>query len=119
MNNLDSREVKKIVANELKIYKALKVAMENRRELLDKGVNEIFPSLVDRVREKELKYKQINRALTEALSENERSIIEKKYLGENAVNDITIYLDLGLTKEQYYIAKREGIFQLAIALGII
>ncbi|WP_309304450.1 hypothetical protein [Brevibacillus laterosporus] len=49
----------------------------------------------------------------------ERKIIEEKYLSPIRVNDINVYLDLGLTKDQYYIKKGEAISQIATALGII
>jgi ArpU family phage transcriptional regulator len=53
------------------------------------------------------------------LDEVERQIIEEKYLSPARVNEINVYLNLGLTKDQYYIKKREAIFQLATALRII
>jgi ArpU family phage transcriptional regulator len=66
-----------------------------------------------------MKVSQIERALKYTLDEIERRIIEEKYLGTARVKDITLYLDMGLTKDQYYAKKKEAIFQIATALGII
>ncbi|MGE8078118.1 ArpU family phage packaging/lysis transcriptional regulator [Peribacillus loiseleuriae] len=119
MHHLNDRELKKIVAAELKFYKALKVAMENRNELRESGVSQIFPQLANREVETEIKYKQIHRTLTEVLDHNQRQILERKYLGGDPINDIEIYLDMGLTKDQFYVIKKEAIRLVATALRII
>ena len=66
-----------------------------------------------------LKARQMERALQYSLDEKERKIIEEKYLSPARVNDISIYLDLGLTNDQYYIKKREANFQLQRHSGSI
>jgi len=66
-----------------------------------------------------LKAQQIERALQYSLDEVERQIIVEKYLSTSRVKDINIYLDLGMTKDQYYPKKKDAIFQIAKALGII
>lgn len=119
MNDINDSELKKVVAEELKLYKALRVAVKNRVELKEYGIDKVFPNVVERGQEKELKYKQVHRALTEVLDDNQRIILEKKYLGNAAINDLSIYLDMGLTKDQYYIQKKQAIRLLATALGII
>ncbi|MFA4135192.1 MULTISPECIES: ArpU family phage packaging/lysis transcriptional regulator [unclassified Brevibacillus] len=60
----------------------------------------------------------MERALEYSLDEVERQIIEEKYLSTSRVKDINVYLDLGLTKDQYYTKKKEAIMQIATALGI-
>ncbi|MEK3856583.1 ArpU family phage packaging/lysis transcriptional regulator [Cytobacillus sp. FSL H8-0458] len=95
------------------------MAIENKRELTAAGLNKVFPVLVDSDAAKELKCKQIDRALSEALTNDERMILERKYLGRHQETDLSIYLDLGLSKGQYYDIKKQAIEQLAIALGII
>lgn len=66
-----------------------------------------------------MKEKQIERALEYSLDEVERQIIEEKYLSTSRVKDINVYLDLGLTKDQYYTKKKEAIMQIATVLGMI
>lgn len=117
--DVDEKEVRRKVARELKRYKALKVAIINKQELDEEGLDNIFPSLCDSDKEKYIKYKQIQRAMTEALDETERIIIERKYLAPSRVKDISIYLDMGLTKDQYYEYKKQALFQIATALRII
>lgn len=116
---VDERAVRQAVAKELKNYKALRVAVQNKREQVEKGIDQLFPKLSQTQVLNELKAKQIERALEFTLDHIERKIIEEKYLSPARVNDINVYLDLGLTKDQYYIKKREAIFQLATALRII
>lgn len=118
MQNLNERELKKIVAAELKFYKALKVAMDNKKEVRESG-GQIFPQLVNKELETEIKYKQIHRTLTEVLDRNQRQVLERKYLGEDLVKDIGIYLDMGLKKDQFYVIKKQVIQSVATALRII
>lgn len=117
--DIDEKEVRRKVARELKRYKAIKVALVNKQELDDEGLNNIFPTLCDSDKLKVIKYKQIHRALNEVLDETERNIIERKYLGPTRVKDISIYLDLGLKKEKYYELKKSAISLIATALRII
>jgi ArpU family phage transcriptional regulator len=119
LEEIDEREVRRVVTKELKQYKALKVARTNKLELFEEGVNPIFPSLNKLEKEKELKVKQIDRALSHALDDTERQIINQKYLSSSRVKDISLYLEMGLTKDQYYVHKRQAIIQIATALGII
>lgn len=116
---INEREVQKAVVKELKSYKALRVAVQNKREQTEKGIDQLFPRLHQSDTKNELKAKQIERALEYSLDEIERRIIEEKYLSPTRVNDINIYLDMGLTKDQYYTKKKEAIFQIATALSII
>jgi len=116
---INEREVQKAVVKELKSYKALRVAVQNKQEQTEKGIDQLFPRLHQSDTKNELKAKQIERALEYSLDEIERRIIEEKYLSPTRVNDINIYLDMGLTKDQYYTKKKEAIFQIATALSII
>ncbi|WP_400162900.1 ArpU family phage packaging/lysis transcriptional regulator [Brevibacillus sp. TJ4] len=116
---VNEREVRKAVVKELKAYKALRVAVQNKQEQAEEGIDQLFPRLHQSETKNDLKARQMERALQYSLDEIERKIIEEKYLSPARVNDINVYLDLGLTKDQYYIKKREAIFQLATALRII
>lgn len=119
LSPINEREVRKAVARELKEYKALRVAVQNKKELEEEGIANLFPSLQQSDSKKELKARQIERALESTLDQIERKIIEEKYLSPRRVNDINIYLEMGLTKDEYYKKKREAIFQIATALRII
>lgn len=109
---VNEREVRKAVVKELKAYKALRVAVQNKQEQAEKGIDQLFPRLYLSETKNDLKARQIERALRYSLDEIERKIIDEKYLSPVRVNDINVYLELGLTKDQYYIKKREAIFQL-------
>lgn len=67
----------------------------------------------------ELKVKQMERALQNSLDDEERLIIEKKYLTATRVKDINIYMELGMKKDTYYEIKQRAIYRIATALGII
>ncbi|TWN69625.1 hypothetical protein CHCC10893_3471 [Bacillus licheniformis] len=103
---------------ELKDYRAIKVQLENQKECENRGMK-AFPSLRDSSAFNELKVKQMERALQNSLDDEERLIIEKKYLTAARVKDINIYMDLGITKNAYYRLKKRAIYRLATALGII
>jgi ArpU family phage transcriptional regulator len=116
---VDEKEVRKAVVKALKEYKALRVAVQNKQERQEKGIDQLFPQLQKSESTNELKARQIERALQFSLDEVERQIIEEKYLSTSRVKDINVYLDMGLTKDQYYTKKKEAIMQIATALGII
>ncbi|MBH0159075.1 ArpU family transcriptional regulator [Fictibacillus sp. 5RED26] len=117
----DQKGVEKEVAKELKRYRALQVSQLNRIEQENEGmIDSLFTSLDgSKVKENDLKAKQIARALENALDETERYIIENKFLKGINIKDITLYTDMGLNKDQYYIIKRSAINQIATALRII
>ncbi|OIS87761.1 ArpU family transcriptional regulator [Bacillus licheniformis] len=115
---VDTRAVREIVIKELKDYRAIKVQLENQKECENRGMK-AFPSLRDSSTVNELKVKQMERALQNSLDDEERLIIEKKYLTAARVKDINIYMDLGITKNAYYRLKKRAIYRLATALGII
>ncbi|MGE8080494.1 ArpU family phage packaging/lysis transcriptional regulator [Peribacillus loiseleuriae] len=117
--DIDEKEVRRVVARQLKQYKALRVAVQNKSEQIDEGMENIFPILNDEQTDKPIIVRQIDRALENALDEVERDIIQRKYLSKSRMKDITIYMDMGLTKDQYYIHKGEAINLIATALGII
>lgn len=116
---VNETEVRKAVVKELKEYKALRVAVQNKQELKEKGIGQLFPRLQQTDTINELKAKQIERALQYSLDEIERRIIEEKYLSTSRVKDITVYIELNLTKDQYYERKKDAIAQIARALGMI
>ncbi|PEJ48229.1 ArpU family transcriptional regulator [Bacillus sp. AFS002410] len=116
---IDEKKVRKAVVKQLKQYKALRVAVQNKDEQTSEGKINLFPMIVDKEIEKRLKVKQVERALEYALDEIEREIIKYKYLAPNRIKDINLYMDLGLTKDQYYEHKRQAIFSLATALNIV
>ncbi|MED1025946.1 ArpU family transcriptional regulator [Bacillus licheniformis] len=115
---VDTKAVREIVIKELKDYRAIKVQLENQKECETRGMK-AFPSLRDSSAFNELKVKQMERALQNSLDDEERMIIEKKYLTAARVKDINIYMDLGITKNAYYRLKKRAIYRLATALGII
>lgn len=116
---IDEKRVRNTVIKELKEYKALRIAMKNKQETEDEGIENLFPNLSNNEKEKILKFKQIERAITHALDDTERQIIEMKYLGPSRVKDISVYIEMGITKDHYYICKKQAIFQIATALTII
>ncbi|MGG3629613.1 hypothetical protein CHCC19466_0520 [Bacillus licheniformis] len=112
------KEAQKLVIKELKEYRALKVQIENKKECIREGVM-LFPAIWDSFTVNELKVKQMERALKKSLDDEERLIIEKKYLTAARVKDINIYMELGMKKDTYYEIKQRAICRIATALGII
>ncbi|MCM3411477.1 ArpU family phage packaging/lysis transcriptional regulator [Metabacillus litoralis] len=118
LEQVDEKEVRKLVIKELKNYRAIKVQLENKKESNQAGVA-LFPTLRDSANINALKIKQIERALEHSLDEDERLIIEKKYLTAHRTKDINIYMELNINKDPYYEMKRRAINTIATALGII
>lgn len=66
-----------------------------------------------------MKFKQIDKALTYCLDENESEIIKKKYLSNKRLKDEVIYEEIGLYKNAYYAKKRTALRSIATSLGMI
>lgn len=60
---VDEKEVRKAVVKALKEYKALRVAVQNKQERQEKGIDQLFPRLQKSESTNELKARQIERAL--------------------------------------------------------
>ncbi|BCU86402.1 hypothetical protein KOF112_16670 [Bacillus velezensis] len=61
----------------------------------------------------------MERALENSLDDEERMILEKKYLAASQTKDIHIYMELGMKKGTCYEIKQRAIVRIATALGII
>jgi ArpU family phage transcriptional regulator len=114
-----SKDVQELVIEELCEYRALKVKIKNVEEQEKEGVVNLFPTLIQCDRENMLKYKQIERALQEALDPIEKDILERKYINSTDSKDIDVFTALSMKKGTYYKKKKTAIFHLAKALGII
>ncbi|WP_339235401.1 ArpU family phage packaging/lysis transcriptional regulator [Bacillus sp. FSL K6-1012] len=117
--DVNEKEVRNIVIKELKTYRSLKIQAENRKERKEKGVIGLFPQLRKSTEYNELKVKQMDRALKHCLDQDEYSIIEKKYLSPEKIKDLEIMIELGIKRDKFYQVKRQAIYNIATALGII
>lgn len=116
---VNESEVRSEVVKALIEYRALKVKIENMRERVEAGIDNLYPSIRKSSPLDELKVKQMERALNHSLNVDERKIIEMKYLSGTKVKDISVYMEIGLDKDRYYEIKRAAIANMATALGII
>ncbi|MGM0969427.1 MAG: ArpU family phage packaging/lysis transcriptional regulator [Bacillota bacterium] len=116
---IDEKQVRNALIKELKVYRALKVLEENRKEQEANGATGLFPSLRNQEVLNELKVRQIERALENSLDEVEQDIIRMKYLTSRVVKDLEVCEELGLKKDRYYKLKKQATFNLSTALGII
>ncbi|MFN3092761.1 ArpU family phage packaging/lysis transcriptional regulator [Bacillus pumilus] len=116
---IDEKQVRNALIKELKVYRALKVKEENRKEQEANGAKGLFPSLRNQEVLNELKVRQIERALENSLDEIEQDIIRMKYLTSRVVKDLEVCEELGLKKDRYYKLKKQATFNLSTALGII
>ncbi|EEL78692.1 hypothetical protein bcere0028_56940 [Bacillus cereus AH1271] len=67
----------------------------------------------------EIRFKQIERTLKHALDNDQRQIIELKYLGNEKVKDSYVYNELMMRRDNFYENKKSAIWLIAMALGII
>ncbi|KIL23743.1 ArpU family phage packaging/lysis transcriptional regulator [Bacillus pumilus] len=116
---IDEKQVRNALIKELKVYRALKVKEENRKEQEANDATGLFPSLRNQEVLNELKVRQIERALENSLDEIEQDIIRMKYLTSRVVKDLEVCEELGLKKDRYYKLKKQATFNLSTALGII
>ncbi|MEH7674425.1 ArpU family phage packaging/lysis transcriptional regulator [Bacillus pumilus] len=116
---IDEKQIRNALIKELKVYRALKVKEENRKEQEANGATGLFPSLRNQEVLNELKVRQIERALENSLDEIEQDIIRMKYLTSRVVKDLEVCEELGLKKDRYYKLKKQATFNLSTAIGII
>ncbi|WP_144489094.1 ArpU family phage packaging/lysis transcriptional regulator [Bacillus thuringiensis] len=112
------KEMRIEVIKALKNYKALRVRMKNIQEQHEAGCETLFLKVKEDP-EHELRFKQIERTLNDALDEDQRRIIEMKYLGNESVKDPYVYHELMIQRDPYYEKKGRAIVLIATALGII
>ncbi|UDB47218.1 ArpU family transcriptional regulator [Bacillus safensis] len=118
-SEIDEKQVRIALIQELKLYKALKVKVENLKEQEAHGATGLFASLRNQEIFNVLKVSQIERALEYSLDEIEQDIIRMKYLTSRIVKDLEVCEELGLKKDRYYKLKKQATFKLSTALGII
>ncbi|WP_436866644.1 ArpU family phage packaging/lysis transcriptional regulator [Bacillus fungorum] len=108
------------VIKALQDYRVLKVKFHNLQEKSAFGVELLFPELRDSSNDvKYLRYIQIKRALEEALDEDERKILEMKYMNTKILNDDYIYTVIGIKRATFYRKKKSAINNFADAINII
>ncbi len=117
--DIDEKEMRRLVVKELKNYKALCVRMKNQEEQAQAGCVVLFPKMKGDDKNHEIRFKQIERTLQNALDEDERRIIEIKYLGNQKVKDSFVYNELLIKRDSFYQKKKSAIQLIATALGII
>lgn len=116
--DIDEKEMRRRVIKELKNFKALRVRMQNIEEQSQAGYAVLFPKMKEDQKH-EMKFKQIERTLSYALDEDERKIVELKYLGDRRVKDSYVYNELMIKRDPFYEKKSNAIRLIATALGII
>ena len=65
-----------------------------------------FPKMKGDDKNHEIRFKQIERTLKHALDEDERRIIEMKYLGNRKVKDSFVYNELMIKRDPFYQKKK-------------
>lgn len=117
--DIDEKEMRRLVVKELKNYKALCVRMKNQEEQAQAGCVVLFPKMKGDDKNHEIRFKQIERTLQNALDKDQRQIIELKYLGSEKVKDSYVYNELMMRRDNFYENKKVAIRLIATALGII
>ena len=72
---------------------------------------------VDREELLQQQYDQVMRAVGR-LSKIQRRIIEERYLGDEDVIDINVYVNMHMSERSYYYAKAKAMYRLAYALRL-
>ncbi|MGH0945569.1 ArpU family phage packaging/lysis transcriptional regulator [Bacillus mycoides] len=114
--DIDDKKVQKEVVSVLKEYRALKMRFSNDVE--QEGIS-LFPELRDSRNASKWKVQQVERALNEILDDDERDIIEKKFLTNKHVKDLYVKNELMMKNSYFYEKKRSAIKLIATTLGII
>lgn len=80
--------------------------MKNQEEQAQAGCVVLFPKMKGDDKNHEIRFKQIERTLKHALDEDERRIIEMKYLGNRKVKDSFVYNELMIKRDPFYQKKK-------------
>lgn len=119
---IDERAIRPYVIEELQDYRVLKVKYRNRQECTAFGVELLFPELRGNKTEEDkeyLRYIQLKRTLEEALDDDERSILEMKYMNTKLLNDDYICAALGIHKRTFYRKRKRAVVSVAKALSMV
>ncbi|HDX9630968.1 TPA: ArpU family transcriptional regulator [Bacillus cereus] len=118
MDKETEKKIQKVVINILKEHRALKVRFGDEIGQLQGGIN-LFPEICNTKQINQMKYRQVEKALKYSLDEDERNIIEMKYLSDQKLRDDYIYNELLIKKDSYYEKKKNALRLIATALGVI
>ncbi|MES1049331.1 ArpU family transcriptional regulator [Bacillus cereus] len=112
--------IREEVIKALQDYRVLRVKFHNQQERAALGAELLFPELRSQGNDKKyIRYIQIKRALEEALDEDERKILEMKYMNTRILNDDYIYTVIGIKRATFYRKKKSAINNFADAINII
>ncbi|WP_439876950.1 ArpU family phage packaging/lysis transcriptional regulator (plasmid) [Bacillus mycoides] len=112
--------IREEVIKALQDYRVLKVKFHNQQKRAALGAELLFPELRPQGNDKKyIRYIQIKRALEEALDEDERKILEMKYMNTKILNDDYIYTVIGIKRATFYRKKKSAINNFADAINII
>ncbi|ATI51312.1 ArpU family phage packaging/lysis transcriptional regulator [Bacillus cereus group sp. BfR-BA-01445] len=118
MDKETEKKIQKVVISILKEHRALKVRFGD--DVVQKqGEIDLFPEICNTKQINQMKYRQVEKALKYSLDEDERNIIEMKYLSDQKLRDDYIYHELLIKKDSYYEKKKNALRLIATALGVI
>ncbi|PES72018.1 ArpU family transcriptional regulator [Bacillus cereus] len=118
MDKETEKKIQKVVISILKEHRALKVRFGDEIEQPQGEIN-LFPEICNTKQINQMKYRQVEKALKYSLDEDERNIIEMKYLNDQKLRDDYIYNELFIKKDSYYEKKKNALRLIATALGVI
>ncbi|EJS50581.1 ArpU family transcriptional regulator [Bacillus cereus] len=118
MDKETEKKIQKVVISILKEHRALKVRFGDEIEQQQGEIN-LFPEICNTKQINQMKYRQVEKALKYSLDEDERNIIEMKYLNDQKLRDDYIYNELFIKKDSYYEKKKNALRLIATALGVI
>ncbi|MDR4172771.1 ArpU family phage packaging/lysis transcriptional regulator [Bacillus nitratireducens] len=118
MDKETEKKIQKVVISILKEHRALKVRFGDEIEQQQGEIN-LFPEICNTKQINQMKYRQVEKALKYSLDEDERNIIEMKYLNDQKLRDDYIYNELFIKKDSYYDKKKNALRLIATALGVI
>ena len=118
MDKETEKKIQKVVISILKEHRALKVRFGDD-VVQQQGEIDLFPEICNTKQINQMKYRQVEKALKYSLDEDERNIIEMKYLSDQKLRDDYIYHELLIKKDSYYEKKKNALRLIATALGLI
>ncbi|OFD52021.1 hypothetical protein BWGOE3_07410 [Bacillus mycoides] len=118
MDKETEKKIQKVVISILKEHRALKVRFGDEVEQRQGEIN-LFPEICNTKQINQMKYRQVEKALKYSLDEDERNIIEMKYLNDQKLRDDYIYNELLIKKDSYYEKKKNALRLIATALGVM
>jgi len=105
------------IRREIKITPSYAPREHGNTNAISKSTQDVAVWNVDRDEQMKHEYEEVINAVA-LLSKLQRQIIEKRFLEDEDVRDVNVFVELEKSERTYYYAKKKAMFRLAYALRL-